>query len=124
VTQPRAADDFPVIRERMEELRRERARPRAADDFAMIRARMEELRRERTQVLGEARGRSAIHPRACHRAASTRPSVKAGSGSPRVISGSELSGGGYVTAPPERPSLQPAPHDPRVKRGREEAASG
>jgi hypothetical protein len=28
----------------MEELRRERARPRAADDFAMIRARMEELR--------------------------------------------------------------------------------
>jgi len=35
----------------MEELRRERARPRAADDFAMIRARMEELRRERAQVL-------------------------------------------------------------------------
>src|SRR5438132_8453749 len=38
VTQPRAADDFPVIRARMEELRRERARPRAADDFRMIRA--------------------------------------------------------------------------------------
>jgi hypothetical protein len=35
----------------MEELRRERARPRAADDFPMIRARMEELRRERAQVL-------------------------------------------------------------------------
>jgi hypothetical protein len=33
------------------ELRRERARPRAADDFPMIRARMEELRRERAQVL-------------------------------------------------------------------------
>jgi hypothetical protein len=43
--------------------------PRAADDFAMIRARMEELRRERAQVLAEKRGRSAIHPRACHRAA-------------------------------------------------------
>src|SRR5258705_6599638 len=42
-----AADDFPMIWARMEELRRERARPRAADDFAMIRARMEELRRER-----------------------------------------------------------------------------
>jgi hypothetical protein len=51
VTRPRAADDFPMIRARMEELRRERARPRAADDFATIRARMEELRRERAQVL-------------------------------------------------------------------------
>ena len=51
MTQPRAADDFPMIRARMEELRRERARPRAADDFPMIRARMEELRRERAQVL-------------------------------------------------------------------------
>jgi hypothetical protein len=69
VTQPRAADDFPMIRARMEELRRERARPRAADDFAMIRVRMEELRRERAQVMAEKRGRSAIHPRACHRAA-------------------------------------------------------
>jgi hypothetical protein len=36
-----------MIRTRMEELRRERARPRAADDFPTIRARMEELRRER-----------------------------------------------------------------------------
>jgi hypothetical protein len=36
VTQPRAADDFPMIRARMEELRLERARPRAADDFATI----------------------------------------------------------------------------------------
>ena len=51
MTRPRAADDFPVIRARMEELRRERARPRAADDFATIRARMEELRRERAQGL-------------------------------------------------------------------------
>ncbi len=51
MTQHRAADDFPMIRARMEELRGERARPRAADDFAMIRARMEELRRERAQVL-------------------------------------------------------------------------
>ena len=72
MTRPRTADDFPMIRARMEELRRERARPRAADDFAMIRARMEELRRERAQMLAEA-------PSACHRAASTRPSVKAGS---------------------------------------------
>jgi hypothetical protein len=49
MTRPRAADDFAVIRARMEQLRRERA-PRAADDFAAIRARMEELRRERAQV--------------------------------------------------------------------------
>jgi len=69
VTRPRAADDFPMIRARMEELRRERARPRAADDFPMIRARMEELRRERAQVLAEKRSRSAIHPRPYHRAA-------------------------------------------------------
>jgi alkanesulfonate monooxygenase SsuD/methylene tetrahydromethanopterin reductase-like flavin-dependent oxidoreductase (luciferase family) len=51
VTPPRAADDFPMIRARMEELRRDRARPRAADDFSVIRARMEELRRERAQLL-------------------------------------------------------------------------
>jgi len=62
VNRPRAADDFPMIRARMEELRRERTRPRAADDFRMIRARMEELRRERAQVSAEKRGRSAIHP--------------------------------------------------------------
>jgi hypothetical protein len=54
ITQTRAADDFAVIRARMEELRREHARPRAADDFAAIRARMEELRRERAQVSAEA----------------------------------------------------------------------
>src|SRR2546430_12631442 len=78
VTRPRAADDFPMIRARMEELRRERARPRAADDFATIRARVEELRRERAQALAEARGRSVIHPSPCHRAASTRPNLKAG----------------------------------------------
>jgi hypothetical protein len=52
VTRPRAADDFPMIRARMEELRRERSRPRAADDFPKIRARMEELRRERAEHLG------------------------------------------------------------------------
>ena len=79
MTRPRAADDFPMIRARMEELHRERARPRAADDFAMIRARMEELRRERAQVLAEARGRSVIHPRPYHRAASARPSMRVGS---------------------------------------------
>ena len=63
MTLPRAADDFPMIRARMEELRRERARPRAADDFPMIRARMEELRHERAKALAEARGRSVIRPR-------------------------------------------------------------
>ena len=40
MTRPRAADDFPMIRARMEELRRDRARPRAADDFSTIRARV------------------------------------------------------------------------------------
>ena len=78
MTRPRSADDFPMIRARMEELRRERARPRAADDFATIRARLEELRRERAQVLAEARGRSVIHTKPCHRAASTRPTLKGG----------------------------------------------
>jgi hypothetical protein len=58
VTPPRAADDFPMIRARMEELRRERIRPRAADDFPKIRARMEELRRERAEHL---RSRSCRH---------------------------------------------------------------
>ena len=49
MTRLRTADDFAVIRARMEQLRRERA-PRAADDFAAIRAQMEELRRERAQI--------------------------------------------------------------------------
>jgi hypothetical protein len=71
MTRPRAADDFPNIRARMEELRREHARPRAADDFRVIRARMEELRRERAQVSAERRSRSAVHPRPCHRATSS-----------------------------------------------------
>ena len=62
MTRPRAADDFPVIRARMEELRHERIRPRAADDFPIIRSRMEELRRERAQLMAERRSRSAIHP--------------------------------------------------------------
>ena len=79
MTRPRAADDFPMIRARMEELRRERARPRAADDFATIRARMEELRREHARVSAEVRGCSVIHhPRPCHRTASARPNLKAG----------------------------------------------
>ena len=77
MTRRRAADDFPTIRARIEELRRERARPRATDDFAMIRTRMEELRRERAQLLAEARGGLVIHLRPHHRAASTRPSMKA-----------------------------------------------
>ena len=78
MTRPRAADDFPMIRPRMEELRRECARRRAADDFSTIRARVEEFGREGAQALAEARGRSVIHPRPCHRAASTRPNLKAG----------------------------------------------
>ena len=54
MTRPRAADDFVVIRARIDELRRERqTRVRASDDFPAIRARMEELRRER--VLASAR---------------------------------------------------------------------
>ena len=61
MSRPCAADDFPMIRARMEELRREGTQPRVADDFAMIRARMDELRRERAQVLPEARRRSEIH---------------------------------------------------------------
>ena len=35
MTRPRAADDFPAIRARMEELRRERARVPADDDTRM-----------------------------------------------------------------------------------------
>jgi hypothetical protein len=35
-------------------------RPRAADDFAVIRARMEELRRERTRVPAEQKSRATI----------------------------------------------------------------
>jgi hypothetical protein len=44
----------------MEELRRERTRPRAADDFRMIRVRIEELRRERAQVSTEKRGGNGL----------------------------------------------------------------
>ena len=73
----------------MEELRR-MTRTRAADDFAVIRARVEELRRERAKVLAEAVGRSARGPRPYHRATSAesqavpnrqRPAAKQGSGS-------------------------------------------
>lgn len=50
MTRLRAADDFAVIRARIEELRRERMkRVRAADDFPAIHARMDELRRERAR---------------------------------------------------------------------------
>ena len=35
MTRPHAADDFPAIRARMEELRRDRARARADDDTRM-----------------------------------------------------------------------------------------
>jgi hypothetical protein len=69
MSSPRAADDFPMIRARMEELHRERTRPRAADDFRAIRARIEELRRERAQVSAERRSRAAMHPRPCYRVA-------------------------------------------------------
>jgi hypothetical protein len=44
-------------------------RPRAADDFAVIRARVEELRRERSQVSADPKGRSPVAPRPYHRAA-------------------------------------------------------
>ena len=68
MTRPRAADDFPTIRARMEELRRERIRPRAADDFPTIRARMEELRRERYfSHRAEEGAVRPIHARPCHR---------------------------------------------------------
>ena len=62
MTRPRvAADDFAVIRVRIDELRRERlTRVRAADDFPAIRARMEELRRERVQA--SARSATQPHP--------------------------------------------------------------
>jgi hypothetical protein len=71
IASPRAADDFPAIRARMEELRRERGRPRAADDFPAIRARMEELRRERAQISAKAAGRTTTCPR--HEAHSDDP---------------------------------------------------
>jgi hypothetical protein len=51
MSRTRAADDFPAIHARMQELRWEDlTRPRAADDFATIRARIDELRRERTRA--------------------------------------------------------------------------
>jgi hypothetical protein len=67
---PRAADDFPMIRSRMVELRQV-TRPRAADDFTAIRARLEELRRERNQIEADQKGRSPIGPKPYHRAASS-----------------------------------------------------
>ena len=63
MTRPRAADDFAMIRARVEELRRERTRPRAADDFAAIHTRLQELRRERERAqMRTGRARSAPTP--------------------------------------------------------------
>jgi hypothetical protein len=53
---PRAAADFPLIRARMEELRRERTRPRAADDFRAIRLRMEETSARTCSAIGPKEG--------------------------------------------------------------------
>jgi hypothetical protein len=47
------------------------SRPRAADDFPMIRSRMTELRRERDRALAEQDGRSPIGPRPYHHRAAT-----------------------------------------------------
>jgi hypothetical protein len=62
MSRPRAADDFPMIRSRMVELRQV-TRPRAADDFTAIRARLEELRRERDQIVTAQKRQSPISPR-------------------------------------------------------------
>ena len=43
------------------------ARPRAADDFPMIRSRMVELRRERERALTGQDGRSPVGPTPYHR---------------------------------------------------------
>ena len=72
-TRPYAADDFPMIRSRLEELLRERNRgtmtqPRVADDIATIRAPMEELRRERSELSADQKERLPIGPRSYHRA--------------------------------------------------------
>ena len=109
---PRVADDFSTIRARMEELCRERDRPRAADDFPTIRARMEELRRERAQVLAEARSRSVIQFEALSSCRKYESEHKGRQHFPRVTSGPELSGGGYVTAPP-REALTLSPFSSR-----------
>ena len=62
MTRPRAADDFPAIRARMHELRRENiTRARSADDFATIRARIDELRRE--QIVASTGRHALITPR-------------------------------------------------------------
>jgi hypothetical protein len=47
-------------------------RPRAADDFAVIRARMEELRREADPALAGSQ-RPALPPRPYHTASARRP---------------------------------------------------
>ena len=62
MARPRAADDFTVIRARMQELRPVH-RLRAADDFETIRRRMEELRRERAQVSADKHRGSMSGPR-------------------------------------------------------------
>jgi len=53
-----------MIRARMEELRRERARPPRADDFGIIRARMEDLRRGARRVVDRNKGSSGDPPEA------------------------------------------------------------
>jgi len=58
-------------------------RPRAADDFPMIRVRMEALRRERAQVLAEARVGSMINSRPYHRAEWPTPQPRDTRGKPR-----------------------------------------
>jgi hypothetical protein len=62
MTGPRAADDFPPIRERMHELRRDNlSRPRADDDSPTIRARIDELRRERAGKVSTLPGSGLYH---------------------------------------------------------------
>jgi hypothetical protein len=49
-------------------------RPRAADDFAVIRERIEELRRERVPAPTETEARP-LPPRPCHTASAVTPKV-------------------------------------------------
>jgi hypothetical protein len=77
VTRPHAADDFAMIRARIEELRRERTPPRAAEDFAAIRARIEGVT-SATKYWPQP-ARFGDPPEA--RSVKTRPSMRAGSSS-------------------------------------------
>jgi hypothetical protein len=93
VTRPRAADDFPMIRARMEELRRERARPRAADDFAMIRARMGGAAPRARPSVGRSAGAFGDPSEALSSRHEYETEHEGRQHSPRVISGPELNGG-------------------------------